>query len=206
MCGQIFKCTDDAVARCALLIKSGEILVFPTDTIYGIGCDPYNDKAVERIFAIKGRNEKKPLPVLTYSTADAEKIVSLGDAGRVLAKKYWPGVLTIVAPIADKKISRRVTAAGSSLAVRVPANECVLSLLKRCKYLVGTSANPSGEGPGKSAQEVLNSSLKGYDALLDGGPVENGIESTIVDITGRPKVLREGTIKANEVMQLLGRV
>ena len=206
MCGQIFKCTDDAVARCALLIKSGEILVFPTDTIYGIGCDPYNDKAVERIFAIKGRNEKKPLPVLTYSTADAEKIVSLGDAGRVLAKKYWPGVLTIVAPIADKKISRRVTAAGSSLAVRVPANECVLSLLKRCKYLVGTSANPSGEGPGKSAQEVLNSSLKGYDALLDGGPVENGIESTIVDITGRPKVLREGTIKENEVMQLLGRV
>ncbi len=206
MCGQIFKCTDDAVARCALLIKSGEILVFPTDTIYGIGCDPYNDKAVERIFAIKGRNEKKPLPVLTYSTADAEKIVSLGDAGRVLAKKYWPGVLTIVAPIADKKISRRVTAAGSSLAVRVPANECVLSLLKRCKYLVGTSANPSGDSPGKSAQEVLNSSLKGYDALLDGGPVENGIESTIVDITGRPKVLREGTIKENEVMQLLGRV
>ena len=206
MCGQIFKCTDDAVARCALLIKSGEILVFPTDTIYGIGCDPYNDRAVERIFAIKGRNEKKPLPVLTYSTADAEKIVSLGDAGRVLAKKYWPGVLTIVAPIADKKISRRVTAAGSSLAVRVPANECVLSLLKRCKYLVGTSANPSGDSPGKSAQEVLNSSLKGYDALLDGGPVENGIESTIVDITGRPKVLREGTIKANEVMQLLGRV
>ena len=206
MCGQIFKCTDDAVARCALLIKSGEILVFPTDTIYGIGCDPYNDRAVERIFAIKGRNEKKPLPVLAYSTADVEKIVSLGDAGRVLAKKYWPGVLTIVAPIADKKISRRVTAAGSSLAVRVPANECVLSLLKRCKYLVATSANPSGEGPGKSAQEVLNSSLKGYDALLDGGPVGKGIESTIVDITGRPKVLREGTIKANEVMQLLGRV
>ena len=206
MCGQIFKCTDDAVATCALLIKSGEILVFPTDTIYGIGCDPYNDRAVERIFAIKGRNEKKPLPVLAYSTADAEKIVSLGDAGRVLAKKYWPGVLTIVAPIADKKISRRVTAAGSSLAVRVPANECVLSLLKRCKYLVGTSANPSGEGPGKSAQEVLNSSLKGYDALLDGGPVENGIESTIVDITSRPKVLREGTIKANEVLRLLGRV
>ena len=206
MCGQIFKCTDDAVARCALLIKSGEILVFPTDTIYGIGCDPYNDKAVERIFAIKGRNEKKPLPVLTYSTADAEKIVSLGDAGRVLAKKYWPGVLTIVAPIADKKISRRVTAAGSSLAVRVPANKCILSLLKRCKYLVGTSANPSGDSPRKSAQDVLNSSLKGYDALLDGGPVENGIESTIVDITGRPNVLREGTIKANEVMQLLGRV
>src|SRR5438132_13260445 len=103
MCGQIFKCTDDAVETCEWLIKSGEILVFPTDTIYGIGCDPYNDRAVERIFAIKGRNEKKPLPVLAYSTADAEKIVSLGDAGRVLAKKYWPGSLTIDTPNPDKK-------------------------------------------------------------------------------------------------------
>jgi L-threonylcarbamoyladenylate synthase len=203
---QIFKCTDDGIARCALLIKSGEILVFPTDTIYGIGCDPYNDQAVERIFVIKGRGEKKPLPVLAYSTADIEKIVSLGDTGKVLARTYWPGGLTIVAPIADHKISRRVTAAGSSLAVRVPANKCILSLLKRCRYLVGTSANPSGDRPRKSAQEVLNSSLEGYDALLDGGPVEKGIESTIVDITGKPKVLREGTIKASEVLELLGRV
>ncbi|HEV8404627.1 MAG TPA: L-threonylcarbamoyladenylate synthase [Nitrososphaera sp.] len=203
---QIFKCTDDGIASCALLIKSGEILVFPTDTIYGIGCDPYNDQAVERIFVIKGRGEKKPLPVLAYSAADIEKIVSLGDAGKVLARKYWPGALTIVAPIIDQKISRRVTAAGNSLAVRVPANKCVLSLLKRCRYLVGTSANPSGDMPPKSAQEVLHSSLRGYDALLDGGPVEKGIESTIVDITGSPKVLREGTIKASEVLELLGRV
>jgi len=203
---QIFKCTDDGIARCASLIKSGEILVFPTDTIYGIGCDPYNDQAVERIFVIKGRDEKKPLPVLACSTADIEKIVSLGDAGRVLATKYWPGALTIVAPIVDHKISRRVSASGSSLAVRVPANKCVLSLLRRCRYLVGTSANPSGDSPRKSAQEVLNSSLEGYDALLDGGPVEKGIESTIVDITGRPKVLREGTIKASEVLELLEQV
>ena len=158
-----------------MLIKSGEILVFPTDTIYGIGCDPYNDQAVERIFAIKGRDEKKPLPVLAYSTADIEKIVALGDAGKVLATKYWPGALTIVAPIADKKISRRVTAAGSSLAVRVPANKCVLSLLKRCRYLVGTSANPSGDSPQKSAQEVLNSSLEGYDGLLDGARSKRGL-------------------------------
>jgi L-threonylcarbamoyladenylate synthase len=203
-----FKCTDDAVTRCASVIRGGGVVVFPTDTIYGIGCDPYNDQAVDRIFAIKGRDEKKPLPVLAYNMTDAEKIISLGSTGTILAKKYWPGALTIVAPIKDAKISRRVTAGSSSLAVRVPANKCVLSLLERCRYLVGTSANPSGGRPPNSAQEVLESSLKGYDALLDGGPVEKGIESTIVDVTDgtSPKVLREGAVKSIEVMETLGRL
>lgn len=203
---QVYNCSGDAVAKCASVIRSGGVVVFPTDTIYGIGCDPYNDSAVERIFAIKGRDEKKPLPVLAHRVEDAEKIVALGDAGRALAKKYWPGVLTIVAPIVDQKMSRRVAAGGKNLAVRVPANECVLSLLRHCRYLVGTSANPSGGKPLKSAQEVLDSSLDGYDALLDGGPVEKGIESTVVDITGKPRILRQGAIKSKEVLELLGRV
>ena len=203
---QIFKCTDDAVARCASIVKKGGVVVFPTDTTYGIGCDPYSDQAVERIFAIKGRDERKPLPVLAYNIEDAEKIVSLGDAGRILGKKYWPGALTIVASIIDKKISARVTAGNNSLAVRVPANECVLSLLKGCKYLVGTSANSSGGKALKSAEEVLGSSLRGYDALLDGGTVERGVESTIVEITDIPKILREGAIGSKEVLELLGRI
>lgn len=180
--------------------------MFPTDTIYGIGCDPYNDQAVERIFAIKGRDEKKPLPVLTFSLEDAEKLVSLGGAGRALAERYWPGALTIVAPIADMKISRRVTADSGSLAVRVPANKCILSLLTRCRYIAGTSANLSGQKPLKSAQEVLDSLLDGYDALLDGGRVERGIESTIIDIIGEPKILREGAIKSKKVLEIIGQV
>jgi L-threonylcarbamoyladenylate synthase len=203
---EIFSCTADAVARCALVLKGGGVVVFPTDTIYGIGCDPYRDSSVERIFKIKGRDEKKPLPVLTSSTVDAEKIVSLGAAGKLLAQKYWPGALTIVAPIVDQKISRRVTAGSDSLAVRVPAGRCIQSLLEHCRYLVGTSANRSGEKPLKSAQEVMDSHLDGYDALLDGGPVEKGIESTIVDVTGEPRILREGAIKPKEVMELLGRI
>lgn len=203
---QVYRCSGDAVARCASVVRSGGVIVFPTDTIYGIGCDPYNDSAVERIFVIKGRDEKKPLPVLASSVKDAQKLVSLGEAGRVLAEKYWPGALTIVAPIADQKISYRVTAGSKTLAVRVPANRCVLSLLEHCRYLVGTSANLSGGKPLKSAQEVLDSLLDGYDALLDGGQIEKGIESTIVDITGRPKILREGAVKSKEVWELLGQI
>lgn len=203
---QVYSCSGDAVARCASVVRSGGVVVFPTDTIYGIGCDPYNDSAVERIFAIKGRDEKKPLPILASSVKDVQKIVSLGEAGMVLAEKYWPGALTIVAPITDQKISYRVTAGTKSLAVRVPANRCILSLLEHCRYLVGTSANLSGGKPLKSAQEVLDSPLDGYDALLDGGQIEKGIESTIVDITGRPKILREGAVKSKEVLELLGQI
>jgi L-threonylcarbamoyladenylate synthase len=201
---KIFKCSEDAVATCALVVKNGGVVVYPTDTIYGIGCDPYNDLAVKRIFILKGRNEKKPLPILTYSMQDAERIVSLGRTGRRLAERYWPGALTIVAPIIDRRISPRIMAGSPSLGVRVPANNCVLMLLSHCIYLVGTSANLSGERALKSAQEVLDSQLDGYDALLDGGTVENGIESTIVSVEGKPKILREGAIKSREILHLVG--
>jgi L-threonylcarbamoyladenylate synthase len=201
---KIFKCSEDAVATCALVVKNGGVVVYPTDTIYGIGCDPYNDLAVKRIFILKGRNEKKPLPILTYSMQDAERIVSLGRTGRTLAERYWPGALTIVAPIIDRRISPRIMAGSPSLGVRVPANNCVLMLLSHCIYLVGTSANLSGERALKSAQEVLDSQLDGYDALLDGGTVEKGIESTIVSVEGKPKILREGAIKSREILHLVG--
>jgi L-threonylcarbamoyladenylate synthase len=201
---KIFQCSEDAVASCALVVKNGGVVVYPTDTIYGIGCDPYNDLAIKRIFTIKGRNEKKPLPILTYRMQDAERIVSLGTTGRTLAERYWPGALTIVAPIIDHRISPRILAGSPSLAVRVPANNCVLLLLSHCTYLVGTSANLSGERALKSAQEVLDSRLDGYDALLDGGTVEKGIESTIVSVEGKPKILREGAIKSREILRLVG--
>jgi L-threonylcarbamoyladenylate synthase len=204
---QVFQCSDEeAVTRCALLVKNGGVVVFPTDTVYGIGCDPYNDSAVKRIFMIKGRDQEKPLPVLAYSVQSAERIVSLGRSGRILAERYWPGALTMVAPIIDRTISPEVMARCSSLAVRVPDNKCTLLLLRHCKYLVGTSANVSGKRGLKSAQEVLDSELKGYDALLNGGTAEKGVESTIVDVEGKPKILREGAIKSSEVIQLLGQI
>jgi L-threonylcarbamoyladenylate synthase len=199
---QLFSCSD--AEKCASIVKHGGVVVFPTDTIYGIGCDPYNDAAVKRIFRIKGRDEKKPLPVLAYSVQDAEKLIALGRTGMALAKKYWPGALTIVAPITDNRISPMVTAGSMNLAARVPANRCVLLLLKHCKYLVGTSANLSGQKSLKSVKEVLGSGLAGFDALLDGGAVGKGVESTIVDVAGAtPKVVREGAIKAEEIYRSL---
>jgi len=203
---KIFQCSGEGVVSCAAVIKSGGVVVYPTDTIYGIGCDPYIDLAVKRIFTIKGRNENKPLPILASNMMGAERIVSLGRTGRMLAERYWPGALTIVAPLIDYRISQGVRAGSSSLAVRVPANNCVLSLLHHCMYLVGTSANQSGEKTMRSAQEILDSRLEGYDALLDGGIVEKGIESTIISVEGKPKILREGAIESREISHLIGQI
>lgn len=178
-------------------------MVFPTDTVYGIGCDPYNEEAAERIFKIKKRHREKALPVLVSDQRKAEKLVDLGEKGRFLASKYWPGPLTIVAPLLDHSISSKVTASTGRLGVRVPANECALSLLGRCGQVIGTSANLTGSPPPQSAQEVLDSGLEGCDVLLDGGKVETGKESTIVDITNLA-IIREAAISAQEILDAIG--
>jgi L-threonylcarbamoyladenylate synthase len=200
-----YYCSNNAdIYKCASVVSSGGIVVYPTDTIYGIGCDPYNDVSVQRIFKIKARNKKKPLPILAGKLEDVEKIVSLGKIGKLLASKYWPGALTIVSTLKDNNISTQLTAGKRSIGVRIPNNKCILQLLKHCKYLAGTSANISGEKPPKSAFEVMSSSLHHFDALLDGGTVDKGIESTIVDIVDpiAPKIIREGAIKSEQLRKL----
>ncbi|WP_331002692.1 L-threonylcarbamoyladenylate synthase [Nitrososphaera sp.] len=200
---QTLDCTDTGIAECTRIVTSGGVVVFPTDTVYGIGCDPYSDPAVRRVFAIKGREEKKPLPVLVGSISDAESIVSLGPNGRALAERFWPGALTIVAPLKDRNISPGVTAGKSNLAVRMPANRYILSVLKTCKYLVGTSANASGKGAPRDAQSALQS-LSGFDAILvDKGPL-GGRESTVVDVSGPSlRIVREGAISAGAVRKAM---
>lgn len=202
---RVFDCHKDIeIFKCASLVMSGGVIVYPTDTIYGIGCNPYNDNSVERIFKIKGRNKNNPLPILASNMQNIEKIVSLGKIGKLLASAYWPGALTIISPIIDENISTKVTSGKGSIGVRIPNNKCILSLLKHCKYIVGTSANKSGENPSKNSSEIISSSLHGFDALLDGGTVERGVESTIVDLTGfAPKIIREGAITSQQIYRVL---
>jgi L-threonylcarbamoyladenylate synthase len=201
---RVFRCSEKgAVASSASIVNKGGVLVFPTDTVYGIGCSPYLDKSIERIFRIKGRQEDKPLPVLSGSIRDVEEIAILNQTGRVLAENYWPGALTIVSRLKDIKISSKVTAGRNTIATRIPDNSCTLELLAICRHIIGTSANPSGHPSPKTPDEVISSNLNGFDALLDGGPTKQRIESTIVDISGpEPRVLREGAIRAAEIYNL----
>jgi L-threonylcarbamoyladenylate synthase len=190
--------------KCASIIKTGGVIVFPTDTVYGIGCNPYLEEAVERIFEIKGRNKTNPFPILASNLQDIEKIALLGKIGKQLAKIFWPGALTIISTLIDTRISTKVTAGKTTVGVRVPNNKCAVALLKHCKYLVGTSANKSGENPSNSISEVILSSLRGFDAILDGGNIRQGSASTILDLSGRvPKIIREGAITSEEIARVL---
>jgi len=203
---KILKCNErNDITKGASIVKNGGVIVFPTDTLYGIGCDPYDEKAVDKIFKIKNRDKINPLPILASSVFDIERIVLLSRTAKKLAQIYWPGALTIIVPLIDKKISDNLRAGKMSIGVRVPNNICTLSLLKDCKYLTGTSANKSGEPGCKSFSEVLSSSLRGFDAVLDGGEVEERVQSTIVDLTGQhPRVIREGAIASQAIYATLG--
>ena len=205
---KVLECSNyDHIASCASTLSDGGIIVFPTDTVYGIGCNPYYDESVERIFQIKDRSEDKPLPVMGYSISDIEKLVHMSPLAKSLAQYFWPGALTIVSPCKDNNISRRVMAGGDNLAVRIPGNRCTQSLLRLCKYLIGTSANVSGRKPCTSSYEVLSSGLSGFDLVLDGGALGGGIESTIIEvIDSNVRILREGVIKSDKVYDTVSKI
>jgi L-threonylcarbamoyladenylate synthase len=207
---QIFDCTlTENISKCVDIVRGGGVITFPTDTVYGIGCDPYNEKASERVFVIKGRDLNNPLPVLTATTEDVRNLALMDSRADLLAERYWPGRLTLVCPLLDSRISSVVVAgANGSIAVRIPGNKCASELLSRCRYLVGTSANKSGEPAATNIDQILSSSLRGIDAILDGGYLlDGGMESTIVDLSkqGPLRIIREGAIKSMEIYDTLSR-
>jgi L-threonylcarbamoyladenylate synthase len=200
---------EDHLIKCKEIIKNGGIIVYPTDTIYGLGCDPYNKKAVERIFKIKKRLMDKPLPILTFDIRYVEKIISLGDIGRRLAEYFWPGPLTIIGVLIDNKIPEILTAGKKTVGIRIPNNIDTLNLLKYCNFLAGTSANISNENSCITAKEVMDSKLNGYDAILIGDDNKPKYPfsfkgSTIVDIsTHDPKIIRQGVLKSETIYKIL---
>ncbi|HMK33295.1 MAG TPA: L-threonylcarbamoyladenylate synthase, partial [Nitrosopumilaceae archaeon] len=142
----IVACDSDGIKLAAIAVKRGGLVVFPTDTVYGVGCDPRNPKSIESIYRIKKRNESKNLPVLGYSKKEISKIAIFDKISNEIADKFWPGSVTLVLKLKDEKIKRAMNL-DYKIAVRVPNHPCTLSLLKECKLIVGTSANHSGNPP-----------------------------------------------------------
>ncbi|MGA7369866.1 MAG: L-threonylcarbamoyladenylate synthase [Nitrososphaeraceae archaeon] len=201
-----FKCGEDnGVENCAKIVKDGGIIVYPTDTVYAMGCNPFNDKAVERIFLLKRRVAEKAMPVLCASLLDVENIVEVSNKVKRLARSFWPGPLTIICPLSNRKISPRLTANSSSLAVRIPGNLCTLSLLKLSRYLVGTSANISGRESVKNPSQISTTSLTNFDALLDGGTLIKYSHSTIIQLDDDETltVVRNGPITERDIIAAL---
>lgn len=198
----IVPCDQNGISLAAATIKNGGLVVYPTDTVYGLGCDPRNVKAIEAIFRIKKRNESKQLPVLAYSKDEASKIAVFDDISNKMADKFWPGQLTLVLKLKDNEIKKAMNL-HDNVAVRVPNHPCVLALLRECKLVVGTSANFSGN-PAFSNSKKVQENFSGYDIFLDGGTISNSTSSTIVEVkNGAWEILRQGKITKEEIISSL---
>ena len=193
-------CNKEGIEKASQIVNHGGIVIFPTDTVYGIGCNPYNKKAVEKIYEIKSRNTMKSVPVLTYSIKTAEKIVEFDQFTKKIVEKFWPGPLTIILKVTDKKIKETLNLK-NKIAIRVPDHKCTLELLKKCNFLVGTSANISGDLPYTDPEKCLKK-LETYDIFIDGGIIASKGESTIIEIENEEiKIIREGYLTKEEILQ-----
>lgn len=195
------RCDKAGIEKASKIIKDGGIAIFPTDTVYGIGCDPYNKESVEKIFKIKSRDISKSLPVLTYSIKTAEKIVHFDKFTKKVVEKFWPGQLTVILKVNDDEIKKSLNL-DDKIALRVPNHQCTLELLKKCDFLVGTSANISGIASTQNPEECLKN-IQDYDVFLDGGIITSDGESTIVEIENETiKIIREGALTKEEVLKV----
>jgi L-threonylcarbamoyladenylate synthase len=198
----ILKADLEALAKAAAVVAKGGIICYPTDTVYGLGCNPLNSSAVERVTAAKG-GRTKPMPILVRQIQDAERLGYMSQSSRKLARKFWPGPLTIV--VKAKDVLPKIIAPDGTVGLRCPRHAICLDLLGLCSgALVGTSANLVGKTPATSAADAAKAFADRVDLVLDDGKSPLGVASTVVDLTGEGFVmLREGPIGKRELMKCL---
>lgn len=190
---------EEELEECVNVIKNGGIIIFPTDTVYGIGCNVWNEEAIKKIFAIKNRNYHKPINVLCSGMQEIQKLVlELKPKEKEIINTYMPGACTLIAN-KKKEISDLLTAGLNTVGVRIPSNEIAIELIKKCGFpLVATSTNISGEHDMVEIEEILTEFKDKVDIIIDGGKSEIGVPSTIVQVENdQIKVLRQGSLKIN---------
>jgi len=191
---------QEQVEKGVKILREGGVIAFPTDTVYGLGADAFNPKAVERIYEIKNRPEHMPFPLLI---ADISQLTAVAEPRAeiawFLARRFWPGGLTLVLPKRSSLPS--YLAKGITVGVRIPNHPICLTLIKRLgRAIIGTSANLSGKTTSLTAYEVKQQLADKVDLIIDGGKCLGGNESTIVDIAGGvPVILRQGIIPRHEI-------
>ncbi len=196
------------VERAVALLRSGGVVVFPTDTLYGLGAHVLQERAVERVFRIKGRRENLALPLLLPEVAELRRVaVDIPPLGWCLAHRFWPGALTLVvrrAPV----VPLRVTGGKETVAVRLPSHPVPRELARRLGApITGTSANLSGTPSPTTAEAVRAALGDQVDLIIDGGPCHDGVPSTVLDLTGEvPRILRQGPVSMAALQQVCGQV
>jgi len=197
-----------AVAEAGELIRAGRLVAFPTETVYGLGADATNAAAVERIFAAKGRPSYNPLIVHVPDTRRARELVEgWSDLATLLSTRFWPGPLTLVLP-KGPSISPAATAGLATVGIRVPSHPVARAFLEAAKRPVAApSANRSTQLSPTEGRHVTEGLGEAADLILDAGPVEVGIESTVLDLSSPvPTILRPGMISRSMLASVIGEV
>lgn len=196
----------EAIGRAAAIIRDGGLVAFPTETVYGLGANALDEAAIDRIYAAKGRPDYNPLIVHVADAAAARAVVTdWPDTAAALADAFWPGPLTLVLS-RSPRVPARVSAGLDTVAVRVPAHPVALALLRTAGVpIVAPSANPSTGVSPTRAEHVAKGLADRVDLILDAGPTEVGIESTVVDLSGDgADILRPGAVSSDDLRPFLG--
>jgi L-threonylcarbamoyladenylate synthase len=199
--------TPDDILAAAQALREGQLVAFPTETVYGLGADATNDAAVARVYAAKGRPSFNPLIVHVPDAASGFALGSFGKEARALADAFWPGPLSIVVPRAPScPVSLLASSGLGSIAIRVPSHPVALDLLKAVgRPVVAPSANPSGRISPTTAEHVRRHLKDKLAMVLDGGRCKVGVESSVVSfMDGAPRLLRQGGVPRPEIEKVLG--
>jgi L-threonylcarbamoyladenylate synthase len=203
-----FDCTDnvqraEGLAAAVTAVLNGELVVLPTDTVYGLGADAFSPAAVRRLLAAKGRGRDMPPPVLVGTVRAATALVEdMGPDGQRLIDEFWPGGLTIVCRAA-RSLSWDLGDTKGTVAIRMPEDTVALDLLRETGPMAVSSANLSGSESATTAADARDQLGEAVSVYLDGGKVSGGVASTIVDLTGpQPRLLRRGAISVGRLREV----
>jgi L-threonylcarbamoyladenylate synthase len=203
-----YDCADadrraEGLAAAAAAVLRGELVVLPTDTVYGIGADAFSPAAVRRLLAAKGRGREMPPPVLVGTVRAASALVEdLGPYGQVLIDEFWPGGLTIVCRAA-RSLAWDLGETRGTVAIRMPEDQVALDLLQETGPMAVSSANLTGSPAACTATEARDQLADAVSVYLDGGPSAGGVASTIVDLTGnQPRLLRRGAVSIGRLREV----
>lgn len=189
---------QEELEKCVHIIKNGGIVIFPTDTVYGIGCNVWNEEAIQKIFEIKNRNHNKPMNVLCGDWKDIQSLTSeISEKEKEIIYKYMPGACTLIIKKKKKGVSDILRAGLNTVAVRIPDNQIAIELIRKCGFpIVATSTNISGKKDMIEIDEIVTEFKDKVDVIIDGGKAKIGVPSTIVEVENDEiKVIRQGSLK-----------
>ena len=203
MITKIFEVSDNLnqiITECSEILKKGGLVAFPTETVYGLGANPFNISAVNKIFEVKGRPKDNPLIFHVSSLEWIEKLAYLSKKEYEIIEKFFPGPLTLVL---KSKIDKKFTFNLDTIAIRMPDNLIALKLIDKCDFpVVAPSANLSGKPSPTKVSHIVDDFYGKIDAIIDGGETVYGIESTVIDVTEYPyKILRYGAVTIEDITE-----